>query len=260
MASTCVRVFIACAAWVVVGCGSAEGGEPQGTGGAPGTGGTGNVPSNCVDSDPIDPTALIDDFEDGNPTLAPIGGRLGDWWISTDDTPGGTIVPSPGAATPERVPGGRCDSVYAMRITGSGFTDWGAVLSVGLRWDDALAPNGNVPVDLSAYRGVKFWARGGELNTSVVRIGIHDTVSHPNAGVCDVSTMAVGTSCWDSFGTDVVPLGETWRQYEIHFDRLSQREFGVPGAALDVANVYVFDWGLGPGIIDFWLDDVRLFD
>src|SRR5687768_5721789 len=71
--------------------------------------------SECeVNQGPVDPTALIDDLEDGNGALPPISTRNGSWWISTDAS-GGEVNPPADASPPaERILGGRCDSEYAM--------------------------------------------------------------------------------------------------------------------------------------------------
>ena len=78
---------------------------------------------------PTDPTALIDDIEDGNALIAVAGDRNGSWWITSRRNAGGTITSPNGAAPdPERILGMRCESEFGMRMTGQGFTKWGANL------------------------------------------------------------------------------------------------------------------------------------
>jgi hypothetical protein len=201
---------------------------------------------------------LIDDFEDGNAQLPAIGGRQADWWLTTDESPEGMVSPLPGAMLPERIIGGRCGSLYALRMSGQGYAEWGAVMSANMRWVEG---RGEVPLDFSAFRGVKFWARAGELNTATIRIGIHDQVSHPKGELCEPDSTEIGKQCFDAFGTDILPLGTEWRQYVIHFDRLAQRGFGVEGEALDPRQIYMIDFNAPQGtIFDFWLDDLWLFE
>jgi hypothetical protein len=244
-----------------LGCGSDSDEDPTpNNGGGSGAGGSPNAENlNCsAQMGPIDPSALIDDFEDGNARLPAIGGRQSDWWITTDETPNGTVTPPPGAAPPERIIGGRCDSLYAQRYSGQGFEAWGTVMSVSLRYEEGT---GDVAQDLSAFRGLRFWARVGELNTAKMRIGVHDVSTHPNGGICDPDTLEVGTQCYDSFGTDISPLGKGWQEYAIHFDRLEQREFGVPGYEIDTSQIYQIDFTAPQGtIFDFWVDDIWLFE
>ena len=57
-------------------------------------------------------------------------GRAGGWYAYNDMTPSGMQSPAPtltASITPSPIPGGRCgNSQVAMRVTGSGFTTWGA--------------------------------------------------------------------------------------------------------------------------------------
>src|SRR5215467_14423771 len=121
-------------ALAAAGCGGASlGNGDHGDDGAAGGGG-GNDAAAAADAGspnvvtcgdpyaPIDPTAMLDDMEDGNFLILDVGGRNGAWWAGGDATPGGTIVPM-GNADPELIPGGRCGSRYAERVTGQGFND-----------------------------------------------------------------------------------------------------------------------------------------
>jgi len=216
----------------------------------------GGEPMDCmVSSGPITPTALIDDFEDGNAQLAATGERNGAWWVSSDGTPEATITPMAEAfALPERILGGRCESDYAMRITGQGFTDWGAVLSTTFRYDGVL-----VSYDASAYRGITFWARVGELHTGGLRVQFQDSTSAPEGGLCNPEPM-LPDSCFDSFGTQILPLDTTWRQYQLPFDQLAQRGFGFQGEAIDITSLYIAEWVVDANsVFDVWIDDVWFY-
>src|SRR6185503_7921699 len=158
---------------------------------------------------------------------------------------------------PTRIVGGRCGSAFAMRVTGQGFTDWGAGVNIGFR-------HGNVDLDAfdaSAYSGVRFWARAGESHTSAVRVQLEDGATYPVGGVCDPNDLLGTSACYNAHGTGLVPLGTEWRLYEIAFDRLSQRNLVGSPSAFDKAEVYALEWLMQPNsVIDLWIDDVWFFE
>src|SRR5262245_57205120 len=85
------------------------GGAGGGVAGSSGGGGSAAAPVvNCSDvSDPIDPTATIDDMETPDYMTVRAGGRNGAWWAGGDpSSPGATITPN-GDAAAEPIPGGR---------------------------------------------------------------------------------------------------------------------------------------------------------
>jgi hypothetical protein len=211
----------------------------------------------CSGSDEaIDPTQLIDDMEDRNASVLMTGDRTGGWWSAGDDTAGATIVPALGEpALPELIPGGRCGSQYAMRVTGQGFADWGAVLGVNLAYDSS----GGVFYDGSAYEGISFWARIGDTSTNTMRFAVSDQNSEPKGGKC-VEDGGVGKECFDSFGVTINALDTTWKHYEVPFSGLSQRNFGLPADALDTSTLYVVGFNVEPNsVFDLWVDDVAFY-
>lgn len=230
----------------------------EGLGGAGGSAAEGPTVVCPSQSGPIDPTALIDDLEDGDGNLPQLAGRTGGWFIGSDETEGGTLTPAANddASPPaEPIPGGRCGSQSAMRLTGQGFDEWGAVLGIGFRWGDP----GILPFDASSFKGVRFWARVGELHTAPVRVQFQDVHTNPDGGHC-VEGGELYEECYDGFGTLLLPLTEEWQEYEIHFDRLAQQGFGLP-AEIDPTQLYSLEWTVGPSAIyDLWIDDVRFFD
>jgi hypothetical protein len=204
---------------------------------------------------PIDPAALIDDLEDGDGQIAQVGARNGSWWISTDGTDG-VVTPEANMAPPaERILGKRCDSELGMRVTGADFSAWGAVLSLGFRYTDK-----EEPIDISEYEGVMLWARVGETHSSNVRIQLQDSTTHIEGGKCNAED-GNPDSCWDGWGTDLEPLGTEWQLYKIDFSKLTQRDFGLQGDALDLENVYNIDFSLDANaVFDLWLDDLWLYE
>jgi len=216
----------------------------------------------CDDpGDAINPAAVLSDFEDGSAQLPNRQGRIGAWWVSGDMTPGGVAKPL-GEAAPEVIPqGGRCGSTRALHVTGSGFLDWGADVSVTFNWgatdagaDGARAWNG------SAYQGLTFWARLGATSGSSVRFALADQYERPEGGFCTVD--GSGPGCWDTFGVDLPYLDTTWRKYKIYFSDLTQRGFGYtsPKGKLDTSALYQFQLELPAGaIFDLWFDDPTFF-
>ena len=160
---------------------SGTGGSATGGSSGAATGGTGGMPAYCDASFmPTDPTAILDDMEDGDPLARPVGDRNGSWWISSDGTAGTIEPPADAAPTPETIPGKRCDSTNAIRMTGQGFTEWGAVVSLSFRYTTQ-----NETIDASTFTGVMFWARTGETHNSPVRVQFQDVNTRPEGGVCD---------------------------------------------------------------------------
>lgn len=215
---------------------------------------------------PIDPTALIDDFEDGDALLPDLGGRVGGaWWTADDGTVGGTMVPPPQAdggdlAAPEKLEKPHCGSEYAMRVTGQGFTDWGAVLGMNFGWGkQANGEDGALPYDASAYTGVEFWARIGDTSTDQVRYQISDSNSEPAGGVC-VDEPGNADGCYDAFGAELTGLDTTWRRYRIPFSGMSQRQFGLVADGLVTTAVYKLTFNfLTASPFDFWVDDLTFY-
>jgi hypothetical protein len=209
---------------------------------------------------PIDPSALIDNFEGGSGNLPMIGGRTGSWYAEGDATATAIIQPN-GPAAPEVIPGGRCDSRHALHVTGNGFLDWGSEVSVPLDYgiDDA-GVSGYQPYDASQYHGVTFFARIGDTSTNSMIFGISDEYARPEAGICVIGG-GVGTGCYDSFTISLSPfIGTEWQQFRIQFAGLAQRNFGVHSDAFDTSKIYDLEFIIGPDtVFDLWVDDISFF-
>lgn len=210
----------------------------------------------CPDpNEAIDPTAVIDDLEDQNASILPVSGRSGGWWTAGDETPGATIVPALGdPALPELIPGERCGSRFAMRVTGQGFNDWGAMLGLSLVYESA----GMAPYDASSREGVTFWARIGDTSTNQVRFAVTDVNSEPAGGLCDPEGGTNG--CFDTFGVVMSSLDTSWKLYKIPFSGLTQRDFGRPAEAVEKTAIYFFSFNFEPNaIFDLWVDDISFY-
>jgi hypothetical protein len=239
--------------------GSSMGGTSSGgSGGSGGSSGsaTGGMPAYCDAAFmPTDPTAIIDDMEDGNALVRPIGDRNGGWWVTSDGSAGTIEPPSDMAPTPEVIPGKRCDSEHAIRMTGQGFTEWGAVLSLGFRYTTE-----NETIDASTFTGVMFWARTGETHNSPVRVQFQDVNTRPEGGVCDPDTGSA-EECYNGWGTELAPLSTEWRLYKLDFSRMTQRDFGYRADAFETAAVYNIEWNVATNaVFDLWIDDVWFYE
>ncbi len=256
---------------LALGCG-AESRDDDGAGGSAGmqgqagSGGMMKPMVVCPDpGEPIDPTASIDDLEDGNGEIPARDGRAGGWWTASDDTLGGSMVPmqtelTGELATPEALVEERCGSLSAMRVTGQGFTEWGAVLGVNLNW--GMLPSGEddiLPYDASARTGIEFWARIGDTSTNQVRYQVSDSNSEPIGGKC-VEDGGDGIACFDSFGTDLTGLDTTWRRFKIPFAGLYQRNFGLEADGVVTSEIYQISFNfLTSTPFDFWVDDIAFY-
>jgi hypothetical protein len=239
--------------------GGAGGGSGSGGAGSGNAGMGGSAAIDCTADQALDPTAVIDDMEMPDYMTVRAAGRSGAWWAGGDGaSPGASITPN-GDAAAEPIPGGRCGSTHAMRVTGQGFTMW-AVLSVSMGWgsiDGGAA--GLLPNDNHSRTGVTFWARIGDTSSDRVRFAITDKYSRPEGGLC-VENGSTDVACYDSFGIDLPQLSTAWKRYQIPFSGLTQRQFGLPRPELDASSIYTVEFQLNPNsVFDFWLDDVAFY-
>jgi hypothetical protein len=209
----------------------------------------------CEMSGIIDPTLLIDDMEDGDSLVAPVGIRNGGWWVASDGT-STTTPPADQAPAAERILGGRCGSEYAMRVTGTGFTSWGAVLSTTFRYTDETAP-----YDASQFRGISFWARVGEENNSPIRGQVQDSSTHLEGGVCNPEP-TTPDECYNGFGTALTGIDGEWKKFALEFSSLTQRDgWGYHAPAIDTTALYTLEWNLDPNrTFDLWVDDIWFYE
>lgn len=199
---------------------------------------------------------VIVDFEQGT-GLRPAPGRSGGWYVFNDGTSGGVQVPAPGQVTHSAIPGGRCDSSFALRISGHGFVAWGA----GAATDFAVTVvrNPGVPdqftrrtYDASAYRGISFWARAEGTAPQRFRFQLADSSTDIIGGSCTSAT-----SCGDHFGADLF-VGSTWRRFELPFAQLTPTNPEAGHAReVDATTLYTVLVTFAPGnAFDLWIDDV----
>jgi len=223
-----------------------------GTGGAPITAGAGGLPN--VAGAPSGSLELIDDFEDGDAVVIPMHGRNGPWYTFSDGTVGGKLSPSPFAVS-ALGSNAHDDSTVAVHLTATSFTDWGA----GVGADLVNTAGKKVAYDVSAYKGVHFYAKIGSGASAGLKLLVTTTYSDPSGGICSDALPATVPSkrCSDHLYFPKT-IKTTWAAYDVLFSDLIQQGFGLPQATLDPKSVYSLQFTMPAKLtsVDLWLDDV----
>lgn len=203
---------------------------------------------------------LIDDMEDDDKNIN--HGGIDATWVMSDDKSNGCkwwdVVP---------IPGGRCGSQYAMRLTIAGLDEWGA--NVGFSLHSEVAPDGSshdLPVNATDYTGIHFWAKSGSIPFHF-EFKVVDVSGDPSGNQCtaDASSTAPD-ACYVPFLHDEL-VDNHWRSYDIKFADLTRAK-APPGDAgtpkLD--QVFQFQWGIPQDSrptewrqLDLWIDDVAWY-
>jgi hypothetical protein len=194
----------------------------------------------------LDPDNVIDDFEDGNDTIADLGDRVGDWYTFHDDTKGAKQVPGDDF---KPVAGGAAKSKFALQTTGSGFTDWGA--GVGADLTDEVVNGAKKPYDVSAYKGITLLAKG---NTKArLEVVVSDVLSKVDGGTC-----TDGDACDDPHGI-WLDLTSDWQRFTVPFEMLMQKGEGKV-VKFDKKKVVTVQFSIGPNVkFDVMVDNISLY-
>jgi hypothetical protein len=189
---------------------------------------------------------LIDDFEDGDDQLMRIAGRDGSWFVSNDGSYRSQQTPDPGMDTlPSLLAPPRGTSTRAMHTTGSGFTNWGAL--IGANFLMGTTPS---PYDISAHQGLTFAAKiGNPMAARLLRVSIRN-----------YDTLYGCTDCGDHFGAPAT-LGEAFQTIIVPFSSFKQQGWGKPQmATFDATRTYAvtFVWAARQNF-DVWIDDLSFY-
>jgi hypothetical protein len=190
---------------------------------------------------------IIDTLEDGNSGICPTLNRGGDWFVVNDGS--GVQTPTNGVIATLLSPA-RGVSRYAARSSGTGFTDWGAVLGLILR----AGPSHSLYYDVSGYAGLRFHARG----TGTARVGLTAGRTRPAPeGYC------VAPACNRPFQTTIA-LSSTWVPVLLDFDWFRSGTTAANGAgpitAGDLREILTIEFLADPGTtFDFWIDDIGFY-
>jgi uncharacterized membrane protein YgcG len=224
---------------------------------------TGNGTANVTVA--VDDT-LIDDFEDGDGLIAPLGGRGGGWFTFNDGT--GTQTPAPGTPVlPEVLD---TSANFLLHTTGSGFAPqgplpdgsfaFGAAVGTNLRFDPTTGQV--LPYDGSKYAGINFTfsTKSGPNFPLQVSFFVATSATTPvdQGGTCI-------SACFDDFGfVGFVPPGDFSFTGGFSWGQLTQQGFGTP-VTFDPATIITLKWQVAfPNFgqsasddsFDFRLDDV----
>lgn len=191
---------------------------------------------------------VVDDGEDNNNQVLAQKGR-GGYWYTFADKGGTTITPTAGAAggTFSMSPGGANGSGFAARMNGKVSGTGTVYAGVGFNFADPKAP-----FDVTAYKGISFWAKRGENSTGALRVKLPDVNTDQDGRTC--------TECFNDFGVDL-ELTTTWTKYTVIFGAAQQMPgWGAPRpGAVESSKMYGVQWQVNtPGAeYDIWIDDVQ---
>jgi hypothetical protein len=187
--------------------------------------------------------------------VLPIHGRNGPWYTFADATVGGTlsaftVAPVTGSNAPD-------GSVGAAHLTAMGFTDWGAGLGADLL-NPAAPPKKNA-YDVSAYKGVHFYAKVASGASTAIKVLLITASSDPNGGICsDAHPTAVPSQRCNDHLYAPKTIKSTWATFDVLFTELVQQGFGLAQPTLDPKSVYSLQFIMPAKLapVDLWLDDV----
>jgi len=223
--------------------------------------GIGIVPLGCITAPPaqygVTPTAkkrslapcesgMLDDGEDNNGQVIKVDGRDG-YWFTFVDTEGSTIEPrGPYQMAPGGRPagGGLPESHYHAHLSGK-LAASGKSIYAGVGF--ALS-NPKSGFDLSAAKGIQFWAKGPGL----VRFKTPDLNTDPSGDRC--------SDCYNDFGADIY-LSERWERYTVLFEELEQQPgWGDRAPHVATGGILAVQWQFttAGADFDFAFDDVVL--
>jgi len=226
-----------------------------GTAGIPagGAGGGGSAGTPAAGSGGAPTGEQIDDFEDQDEFILRLSTRNGPWYVFADGTASGvlgklTIAPLSGADLRPN-----SSSTAALHLTATGFTGWGAGVGADMV---NLSSGKKAPYDVSAYRGIRFFAKIGSGTTATVKVLLPNIYSDADGGKC---TDADSTKrCGDHLFQSVSGLKTTWAEYEVKFSDFTQQPFGLKQPPpFDLTGVYSVQFTMANKLpVDLWLDDV----
>jgi len=234
--------------------GATTSGGAHNTAGAATTGGAGApAVGGCKAAAGTIADLLIDDLEDGDNTIRPLGSRVGYWYTYNDGS--GVQVPAPTATFKGTAPGSTASPMFAATTSGPAFTIYGA----GMGFDFNNTAMKSCPYDASAYTGIKFWAKAnaGNMATMALKAMIKipaTTPSTSDGGAC-------ATKCEDHFYLKPAPvLTTTWTQYSMPFASIAQDGFGTPVSAFDKAHILAMQFQVAMGVaFNFSIDDITFY-
>jgi hypothetical protein len=228
-----------------------------GTAGAA-TGGAGAPPvGGCTVAAGTLADALIDDLEDGDNTIRPLGKRVGYWYTYNDGTTGAVQVPAPTALFKGTAPGYTTSPLLAAVTSGPAFTKYGA----GMGFDFNNTAMKSCPYDASAYSGIKFWAKANTGNMAMMALTA--MVKIPATTPTTSASGTCAAMCEDHYALKPAPvLTTTWTQYTITFANAAtfgQNNFGT-AVPFDKTKLIAMQFQVAKDFaFNFSVDDITFF-
>lgn len=165
----------------------------------------------------------------------------------------------------------------AVRVVSAPAPDAGAQAADASAALPAACPillGGQAPVDLSAYSGVTFWAKGDLAGERTVQVMFQDAHTDPKGGFCNYLDSNSPDFCYNGFGS-AIALTDTFARYTIAFDSLQQNPnwgYRPTPDVFDVQQVYQVNFQITapacftnercvggsppPVTFDIWIDDL----
>jgi hypothetical protein len=144
---------------------------------------------------------------------------------------------------------------YVFNAKGGPFNLWGAGMGFNMQIMGDLPP---ASVDLTAYKGVKFWAKVNAATTGSVRLKLKDVQTTPTAdgGTC---TGANGI-CNNNFGFVLSTISTSWAQFTVPFTDLKQESWSSEMFATpQIDKVIGFQFQVGKTAFDYSVDNFELY-
>ncbi len=169
------------------------------------------------------------------------------------------------------IPGGRCESRYAMHIKGGPFVEWGGNMGfafappLNVTTFDVANEAGEVERPAENFHGITFWARLGGASNNNLRIELGDMFTDQaytgnNGGpICNPNTTDENSDegC-DKFGA-ITQLRDDWQQFFVPFAEMRQQGWGRRAEYFDLTALLSFSVFYAQGTWDFWIDDLAFY-
>lgn len=191
----------------------------------------------CTPSSGTGDIPLIDDFEDGDQSIAGEG-LLGGWYKYEESVGDHDI-------TVAELDAPRLDSHWAVRTAGS---DHGAWAGIG------VSLNYGCVYDASRYVGVHFWIRGtsNPVNVALLTPGV---IPYSQGGTC---TQEEEGLCWDAYRSSVTVTPQ-WREVFVPFSSFAQLGYGPDAGPIDLTRLEAIQFQSDSNAFDFWIDDLSFY-
>ena len=190
----------------------------------------------------VEPTQIVDDFENGLPSGSDSNGNLIGFFTFSDGSPVSIATTD---APPAPVPGSTAGN-NVMALTGDVVAFAGFIHAF-----ENTAVDTWVSQDWSSFEGLSFWLYGQNTGTTV----FVDVVDNRNPGSTSDDAERFTVSLIDDFSG--------WQFFEFPFSSFVRKEIGngAPNDGFTLTQVY--GWALGtldtPGEVTYYIDDVALY-